>query len=165
MPGDDVITKTELSVALAFFLLLALAGVWLGGVAVEDFSRARASVSWPEADGVVLSPRDNRFRYAYVANGRSHESGRIRFLTANFLKAKFDRPPPGAPLAVRYDPENGAEAVLIAGGSGGVFALIIGLAGLLLFFGLGGLIRTIIIGRALEEGKGEAAALSGDRAF
>jgi hypothetical protein len=164
MPDDEVITKTELSVALAFFLLLALAGIWLGGVAVQDFARARASVSWPESDGVVLSPRENGFRYAYVANGSSYESGRVRFLTANFLTAKFEKPQPGAPLIVRYNPENGAEAVLIAGGSGGVFALIVGLAGLLLFVGLGGLIRTILIGRALEEDDDDAA-FSGDRVF
>lgn len=165
MPGNEVITKTELSVALAFFLMLALAGVWLGGVAVQDFSRARASTGWPVAEGVVLSPREKGFRYAYVANGRSYESGRIHFLTANFLAAKFEKPDPGAALDVRYDPDRGAEAVLVPGGSGGVFALIVSFAGVLVFFGVGGLIRTIIIAREIEEEDEDGAAFSGERAY
>ncbi|HXI87973.1 MAG TPA: DUF3592 domain-containing protein [Parvularculaceae bacterium] len=151
MPAD-VATKTELTIALAFFIVLTLAGVALGGAAVRDFSQARASVSWPRAEGIVLSPDSGgRFRYAYVADGRSFQSSRIQFLTANFFAPPYQKPAPGGAIAVRYNPDNGAEAVLRPGGSGGVFAILISIAGLLAFVGLGGLIRTLILGQKIEE--------------
>ncbi|MBI1366848.1 MAG: DUF3592 domain-containing protein [Alphaproteobacteria bacterium] len=153
---EDAVTKVELTVALAFFILLTVAGLALGGVAVRDFGEARASVSWPRTEGVVLSPgEDGRFRYAYVADGRSYESSRIAFLTSNFLAPAYQKPAPGGAIAVRYDPEDGARAVLRPGGSGGVFAILLGLAALLAFVGLGGLIRTLILGQQIEEENGD----------
>jgi hypothetical protein len=156
---EDVAQRAELTIALTFFVLLTAFGLFLGGLAVQDFANARASVSWPTTEGVVLSANGKSvtpsFRYAYVADGRTHESRRIRFITANFLAPKPDRPAPGDAVIVRFDPRDAGLSVLQPGGSGGVFLLILGLAGFLIFVGLAGLIRTLILSQGAEE---EAAA-------
>lgn len=161
---DDVLTKAELTVVLVFFFLLTAAGASLGAYAVQDFADARASVSWPRTEGVVLSARGGAFRYAYVADGKSRESRRARFATANRFAGAFERPAPGQSVTVRYNPARPDDAVLQPGGSGGVFALMVGLSGVLLFIGLGGLIRTLVIsheiGRSAEFG---AATANGAR--
>jgi hypothetical protein len=148
---EESITKAELTVALAFFALLTILGVSLGGYAVQDFARARASTQWAKVEGVVLSDEGAAaFRYAYVADGRTHEGRRIRFFTAHVAQQKFERPAPGENMTIRVAPEDARLAVIQPGGSGAVFALIAAFAGVLVFIGIGGLIRTLLIGRDLE---------------
>lgn len=148
---EESITKVELTVALAFFALLTVLGVSLGGYSVQDFARARASMLWPKVEGVVLSDESAAaFRYAYVADGKTHEARRIRFFTAHIAQKKFARPEAGGEVIVRVDPQDSRLSVIQPGGSGAVFALIAAFAGVLVFIGLGGLIRTLLLGRDLE---------------
>ncbi|MGE0409388.1 MAG: DUF3592 domain-containing protein [Amphiplicatus sp.] len=151
---QNVVTqRAELTIALAFFVALTAFGVFLCGAAVEDFAKARASADWPVAEGVVLSRRGENaaLRYAYVAGGRSYESRRVRFLTANFLKAGPPAPPPGEAVAVRYDPDDAGRAVLQPGSSGAVFALLLAGAAILIFVGGAGLVRTVLLSQYAEE--------------
>lgn len=148
---EESITKGELTVALAFFALLTVLGVSLGGYAVQDFARARSSMLWPKVEGVVLSDEGAAaFRYAYVADGKTHDARRIRFFTAHVAQKKFERPGPGKKVTVRVDPADAELSVVQPGGSGAVFALFAAFAGVLVFVGLGGLIRTLLLGRDLE---------------
>ncbi|MEX0644778.1 MAG: DUF3592 domain-containing protein [Parvularculaceae bacterium] len=152
---EEVAQRTELTIALTFFVLLTAFGLFLGGLAVQDFAQARASLVWPTTEGVVLS-RNGKvgappMRYAYVAGGRTFESSRVRFITANFLAPKSTAPAPGETVIVRFSREDARLAVLQPGGSGGVFALILGLAGVLVFVGLAGLLRTLILSQSAEE--------------
>ncbi len=162
---EDVALRTELTIALAFFVLMTAFGLFLGGLAVQDFAHARASVSWPTAEGVVLSgsgaASSTKFRYAYGADGRTHESRRVRFVTANFLAPSPARPAPGEAVLVRVNPNDASLAVLQPGGSGGVFALLLGLAALLIFVGLAGLIRTLILSQSAEEATAARSARAG----
>jgi hypothetical protein len=156
---EESITRAELTVALAFFALLAGIGVFLGGYAVRDFAHARASMLWPRIEGVVLSDEGARFRYAYVADGKTHESHRIRFFTAHIAQKKFERPAAGGKVTVRVSPADSQLAVIQPGGSGAIFALVAAFAGVLVFMGLGGLIRTLLLAREIEvrNGSGKKA--------
>jgi hypothetical protein len=140
----DAKVRAEICARTAAFLLLALAGTILGAATVRDFARARASLEWPAVDGVVLSsPENGELRYAYVAAGKTHQSSRARFATA-ILSSSAAPKPAGAPIKVRVDPKRPSLSVLEPGGSAAVFAAAATGAGLLVFVGLGGMIRTLL---------------------
>ncbi len=154
-------SRTELGVALALFAALAALGAYAGGAAVKDFARARASVKWPSVQGVVLSKSAAdaaEIRYAYVAGGRGHESRRVRFLSGVFASAPTAHLRPGESVTVYVDPKDPETAVLRPGGSGALFAVAALTAGGLVFIGLGGVIRTLLIlwpaGSRLAEAPG-----------
>jgi hypothetical protein len=141
-------SKVEFGVALAVFALLAAAGILLASAVVEDFSKARASRDWKPVDGVVLSKDEERasiIRYAYVAGGRGHESRRVRFFSGLLYPAPTASLRPGESVPVYVDPDDPETAVLMPGGSGTLFALAALGAGALVFIGLGGIIRTLMI--------------------
>lgn len=159
--AENRTSNFESAVALAMFAALGLAGFWLGFNAVKDFARARASLSWPPIEGVVLSKdaEDSAdIRYAYVAGGHGHESRRVRFLTGLFYAAPTDRLRPGEGVTIYVDPHAPNVAVLRPGGSGLVFAAAALVAGAFAFFGLGGVIRTLMKAGRRRDASGQAPA-------
>jgi hypothetical protein len=139
---------SESLVALALFSALGAAGLWIGGVAVKDFAHARDSLTWPAIEGVVLSKDSedsNDIRYAYVAGGHGHESRRVRFLTGLVYDAPTAQLRPGESVTVYVNPDAPDVAVLKQGGHGLVFGGAAVFAGALVFFGLGGVIRTLTV--------------------
>lgn len=142
---EDAQRKAELTVVLTIFASIALAGAAIILFAVHDFSRARASAGWPQAEAVMLAANGaGAVRYAYVVDGASHVSARYRFHTA--IRAPIDAPPPGETATVFVNPEHPGDAVMAPGGTGAIFAVYMGAAGLLIFFGVGGVIRTLMNG-------------------
>jgi hypothetical protein len=138
----------ERTVALAMFAAIAGLGVFLLVFAVKDFARARASFDWVPIEGVVLSKDEAnsaRIRYAYVAGGHGHEATRVRFLSGLANEAKTSHLRPGEGVAVYVDPNNPEISVLRPGGSGLLFLGAATAAGALVFIGLGGIIRSLII--------------------
>lgn len=146
--------RLELGLAVALFSALTVLGVVIGGFGVHDFARARASLVWPVAEGIVLSQAQEApgLRYAYSFNGRTYESTRIRFFTARFSKTPIAEQAPGDSVGVSVNPVEPEVSALAPGGSGLVFAIIALVAGALVFIGLGGLIRTIAEAARLELG-------------
>ncbi len=147
MAGNEK-SASENFVALTAFAAIGAAGLWLGALAVEDFAQARDSLTWPAVDGVVLSKdseNSNDIRYAYVAGGHGHESRRVRFLTGLVYEAPTAQLRPGESVTVYVNPDAPDVAVLKQGGHGLVFGAAVALAAALIFFGLGGVIRTLTI--------------------
>lgn len=140
--------RTELTVAMLFFIFLTIVGVVFSGATVRDYARARASPEWPVVEGVVLSG-EGGLRYVYMAEGRNREAHRVGFFTAGFWRAAPDFSP-GDTAQVSVDPEDSAFSVLEPGGSGLVFALYLGGSAVLAFVGAGGLIRTLTLSQARE---------------
>ena len=138
--------RLELSLAVALFAALALFGAAAAGTIVHDFSRARASLSWPVVDAVVLSETESgaRLRYAYSFGGRSYESRRVRFLTASLLRNPIAPQAPGDTVGAYVDPDAPHVSVLAPGGSGFFFAGVFAISGLCVFVGVGGVIRTLV---------------------
>lgn len=154
----------DLGVALGVFAVMAALGVLIVAVAVKDFARARASLSWPPVVGVVLSKSDNDvadIRYAYVAGGRGLESTRVRFLTGLAFKAPTRDLRPGEEVTVFVDPKEPSFSVLRPGGSGLVFAAAALFSSVLVFIGLGGVVRT---GMKLGGARDRAPAAAGPAA-
>lgn len=140
--------RTELTVAMFFFILLMIVGVIFCGATVRDYARARASPDWPVVEGVILSG-EKGVRYAYAADGRKREGRRVRFLTAGFARGA-PALSPGETAPVSIDPKDNAVSVLEPGGSGPVFAVYLAVSALLAFVGAGGLIRTLTVSRMRE---------------
>lgn len=144
--------KVEISVVLGVFTALAVFGSVLTAFSVEDFSRAHASLSWPEVEGVVLSGeiRDGvhakPFRYVYSVDGRSYESGRLRFFTARFSSLSTVDVGTGETVPVFVDPDDPSVSVLHRGGGGVVFAALVVIGSAMVFIGLGGVFRTLTTG-------------------
>ncbi len=140
---NTVKDRSDITVILVFFISLAIAGVICGGFFVRDYAHARASVSWPQVDGVVLSHLGDgpkRLRYAYSIGGRTYESHRERFFAARFLKSEARELVPGETLAVYVDPQHHTLSVLKTGGAGAAFVFFSLLSGACLFFGVGGIV-------------------------
>ncbi len=138
--------RSDITVILVFFISLAIAGVLGGGFVVRDYAHARASVSWPQVDGVVLSQLGDgskRLRYAYSIGGRTYQSHRERFFTARFLRSEALVCFPGEALTVYVDPQHHTFSVLRTGGVGAVFVLFSLLSGACIFFGVGGVVWTL----------------------
>lgn len=143
--------KSDVSIILIVFTALAILGVAGGGFLVQDYARARASVTWPAVDGIVLSHLDGRaraVRYVYSIDGRSYESTRERGFLAYFMPIDRLDPRPGETVPVYVSPENHEYAVLYPGGSDIAFIMLSILSGAAIFFGVGGVIW--ILSRAGE---------------
>lgn len=144
---EEVQRKAELTIVLLFFVALAGAGIVLIIMTVQDFARARSSFTWPEASAVVLSdPEHNsaRPRYVYVVGGETYESRRIGFFRLPIPGGKHAQLAPGDNVTIYVDPDNPSIAVLQPGGSSLVFLLMSLAAAVLVFFGAGGAIRTLM---------------------
>jgi hypothetical protein len=151
----------DFGVALGAFALMAALGAFIGAVAVKDFARARASLAWPPVVGVVLSKSAADIadvRYAYVAGGRGHEATRVRFLTGLVFAAPTRDLRPGEEVTVFVDPGDPAFSVLRPGGSGLVFAGAAFGAAAFVFFGVAGIIRTLMNLRKAGAGERAVAA-------
>ncbi len=138
--------RSDITVILVFFISLAIAGVIGGGFFVRDYAHARASVSWPQVDGVVLSQLGDgpkRLRYAYSIGGRTYESHRERFFAARFSKSEARAYFPGETLTVYVDPQHHTVSVLKTGGAGAAFVFFSLLSGACIFFGVGGVVWTL----------------------
>jgi hypothetical protein len=147
---------SESLVAFALFGAMLALGLALGGFAVHDFSKARASQTWPAVEGVVLSSPGNNggLRYAYSVDGQSYAATREAFVSAISFGARPRAP--GETVQVYVDPNRPDVSVLSPGGSGLFFFGVAAIAGLLAFFGLGGAIR--ILSSAVQvETESEAA--------
>ncbi len=158
---DTLKNRTEITVILVFFLSLAIIGVAACGFFVRDYAYARASAAWPVVNGVVLSDLEGdaaRLRYAYLIDGKTYESRRERVFSARFLKSAARDYAPGEAIEVYVNPEDHAFAVLQPGGAGAAFIFFSILSGLAVFFGVGGVVWTIVEGAANELApEGEAA--------
>ena len=141
--------REDIKGALGAFILFGLvvaSGVLAAYAAVEDYAQARASLSWPAVDGIVLSRGKDGdvVRYAWFDGEESHSGERITFWTG----AVFDKGAvyeQGKPVKVRVSPDDGSLAVLEPGGSSVVFAVVLGFGGLLVFIGLAGIIRLTML--------------------
>lgn len=136
-------SKSDISIVLFFFTALAVFGVAGGGFFVHDYARARASVSWPAVEGIVLSQLEEenaRVRYVYSIGGRSYESTRERVFLSSFFAGAGREYRPGESVTVYVNPQENSYAVLQPGGAGAAFILCSLLSGLAVFFGVGGVI-------------------------
>lgn len=161
-----MIDQDEMRGAVGAFILFAAvtaAGVFTVYAAVEDFARARASRSWPETQGVVLSRAadDDHVRYAWFDGEQSHTGERVRFWTRALHPAGAAYEP-GKAVKVRYSPEDGSVAVLEPGGSAAVFAIALSFGALLVFVGLAGIVRLTMMLDGLTSDSGEDASASGE---
>ena len=144
---DTLKNRSDVSVVLLFFIVLTIVGILGAAYIVKDYSRARASVGWPIYQGVVLSPRDGResFRYAYSVDGRTYDGTRRRFVTAVTLPRETINDAPGQLINVYVYPNDHAVSVLQPGGAGGFFAAGTLFFGAAVFFGIGGIVRTLTL--------------------
>jgi hypothetical protein len=145
--------RSEVTVVLVFFIVLAIVGIAVGGFFVRDYAQGRASAAWPVVDGVVLSDLDGdgtRLRYAYSIAGKTYESRRTRVFSARFLKSALRDYAPGEDIQVYVNPDNHAFSVLQPGGAGGAFIFFSILSGLAVFLGLGGVVWTLVEGASAE---------------
>ncbi|WDI30598.1 DUF3592 domain-containing protein [Hyphococcus flavus] len=134
-------SKSDISIVLFLFTALAVFGVAGGGYFVHDYARARASVSWPAVDGIVLSQLDDehaKVRYVYSIGGRSYEATRERMFLSRLFSEKERDYRPGEKVTVYVNPQDHGFAVLRPGGAGVAFILCSILSGLAVFFGFGG---------------------------
>lgn len=141
--SDELKSKSDVSIVLFFFTALAVLGVASGGFFAHDYARARASASWPAAEGIVLSQIDTthaRVRYVYSMDGRSFESTRERVFLSRFLRAPAQEYRPGESVVVFVNPEDHAYSVLHPGGAGAAFVFLSLISGLAVFFGVGGVV-------------------------
>ena len=144
----DLKDKSEISVVLGFFAVLAIIGVIGAGFIVNDYSKARASTAWPVVEGVVLSNRPGEgtgLRYVYSVDGRTYEAKRQRFFVARFSSGSGRIYQPGEAIAVYVSPSDASTSVLQPGGSGLAFVLFSVLSGLGVFTGVGGIVRTLTV--------------------
>ncbi len=150
-------SKSDVSIVLIFFTVLAIIGVTSGGFFVQDYARARASTSWAAVDGIVLSELDgerDRVRYVYSMDGRSYESRRERVFLANILSPESPGYFPGETVAVFVNPLDHSYSVLRPGGARVAFVLFSILSGGSIFFGIGGIVW------ALSQTAGESFRLA-----
>jgi hypothetical protein len=113
---------------LGIFSILLLFGI---GVSLLDVWRADRAKAWPATSGVIVQSRPQTcgrgstglrpdVRYKYQVEGKVYENWRIVFGSASCgsreaAKAITDRFPVAAVVKVSFDPQDPAEAVLIAG--------------------------------------------------
>lgn len=156
---EEAKLRLEMGLAIALFSALTVIGVTVGGLVVDDFARARASLGWPAVEAVVLSDAADRpgLRYVYSYDGRSYESRRKSFFTGRFSARRIAGQAPGDIVAASVNPADPRMATLTAGGSVPVFAAIVAGAGVLMFVGLGGLVRTVTEAARLERQAGDVA--------
>lgn len=126
-------------------------GAVLVNFAVKDFGRAHASLTWPSTDGVVLGQDIDgdhpkaAIRYAYFVDGHNYQSRRIRFFTARFSGMDMPNYTVGQTVTVFTKPDKPSISVLQQGGSGAVFAVLVLIGWILIFVGLGGVVRTVFV--------------------
>lgn len=136
-------SRNDRLAALLIFAALLFGGVGLVVFAVKDFGAARASVSWPTVEAIVLSGArgPNRVRYIYTVDGLNYESRRVRFVTASLSAPAWSAPRPGAQILVAVDPRNARVSAAAPGGTAILFAILAAAGGLAVFIGLAGVIR------------------------
>ena len=118
----------------AFGILFGLSlGAIASWIVFRSRRRSRAARAWPSTDGRIVESRVEartlpgdrpntrftpRIAYEYSVNGRAYRSERVSFgetfwsLAPQTAQASVSRYPPGAPVAVYYDPVRPAESVL-----------------------------------------------------
>lgn len=155
--------RSEVTFVLTFFVALSIFGMVLGGFVVNDYARARASVSWPIVEGVTLNNSFDRgfgpsfgqsdaVRYAYSFDGRTYQATRDRLFLGRFSAGGTPASAPGDLVDVYVDPDEPGFSVLRPGGAGLAFVLFSAFSGLCVFVGVGGIVWTF------SEGAEELAA-------
>ena len=152
---DTLKNRSDVSVVLLFFIALTIAGILGAAFIVKDYARARGSVAWPVYEGVFLSAREGgeAFRYVYSVEGRTYEGSRKRFITAITNPTQAINDAPGQSVRVFVHPKDHSVSVLQPGGAGGFFEAATLFFGAGVFFGVGGIIRTL----SMAAPKGDAA--------
>lgn len=141
--NDIVKTRSDLSIVMVFFSLMAIGGLVGAAFLVNDFARARASVAWPVTEAIILTSVDgNDLRYVYSVRGHSFEGSRSQFFTAGYSHSEKTAGP-GEIVNVYVDPQDPNFAVLYPGGIGAFFSVLLLLFGGFLFFGVGGVVRIL----------------------
>jgi hypothetical protein len=131
--------------------IFAAVGIGLVVFGLRERKKAKATETWPTANGSILSSRlDQQTRternqgrtytrtsytpiieYTYTAGGQTYQGSRI-FPDASMsydhgtAQGIVNRYQPGAPVAVHYDPGDPAQAVLETKAKGGNLFLILG---------------------------------------
>lgn len=133
---DPKVHRAAIGVA-ALFALVGLALVLLGA---RDARRARASVAWPSAPGVITTSRvteretrrDGRkwvqhsadIRYEFTVGAGRYTGSRVTLADVYGSRASADRAvgryPVGAEVTVRYDPDDPTVCCLVPGSAEGV---------------------------------------------
>lgn len=129
-------------------ILCAAIGLGLFLIGFYQRRKLRASLSWPQVMGTVTrntlekyETHDDdgyslryspRVEYQYVAGGVSHTSTRLALSQTSYAdpkkaQAELDRFPPGAQVAVYFDPRKPSYSVLIRQARGSGFLLWAGL--------------------------------------
>jgi len=130
--------------AFVLFGVIALAGVIVAYASVSDYAEARASLSWPKVDGVILTDSDgDGVRYSWFDGERSHVGNRVRFSTAA-ITPDGRLYQPGERVLVHISPADSSRAVLEPGGDPFLFAAGLGGGAFLVFLGLAGVIRLVM---------------------
>lgn len=143
---EEIKTKSDVSIVLFLFMALAVIGLVGGAFVVHDYARARASVSWPTVEGIVLSQIDDKhapIRYVYSFDGMSYESTRERWLMTRMPKGGAVDYKPGEAVVVYVHPQEHSYSVLYAGGASYLFVLLSVISALSMFFGIGGILWTL----------------------
>ena len=145
--------KREVAIRATFFAWVLLSGALICGGAVKDYAHARASQSWPHVQGVVIDVVGHKISYAYSWQATTHESERVRFVTAMKMSGGPFRQGATAPGAiglragefvpVYLSPENPTLSVLEPGGDRRVFAFFLMCGAIFAFVGGGGLAVTM----------------------
>jgi len=131
-------------------LLFLVVGIGVGIFGWLQLGKARASLSWPTADGVIMQSDVRRERrwvktgkhrrekitykadvdYIYTVNGQEYSADRISYggthssssrVTADQITSQYPR---GKKVTVSYDPQDPGEAVLEPGVSIGVYGTL-----------------------------------------
>jgi len=151
-----------------FILVFAGAGAFLIYQSIRSRQKAEVSQSWPATSGQITDARvahhtstdsegdrsdhyTPKVSYTYQASGQTYEGSKIgfgmqqSFGSAAKAQATLARFPMGGQVAVYYDPNNPAEAVLERKAGGSTMSLILGIVFLLVSLCLGCPVLTVVI--------------------
>jgi hypothetical protein len=143
-------------------MLIGIGASWLSFGAFH-LMRANASLTWPQAEGAILSSQakrenpDNklytpRIQYSYSVGAKSYTGSRLRYGVALALPLPESQEivrayPPRAAARVHYKPDDPAESVLEPGLNPQVWEWLYGGA---LFLG-GGLFMVVFLRRWIDK--------------
>lgn len=141
----------QTAIVIGFFGLFLGFGVLAAVDLVLEVRRGLAARDWPVAEGTVVlatsrAPNSSlkRLEYAYAVDGTEYSSTKAAFVRVPYTNPLHEVYERGQAVAVRYDPDDPARAVLEPGAPAlGVLAeavvplVMLSLGGAGLFYGLG----------------------------
>lgn len=148
-------------VPLIVALVQAVVGLIVSAYGVRSFRRARASVTWPGAEGKITASevitdgeaaRLPKIRYEYLVNGQPFTGDRLKVghknfaMTGNLAQTAVERYPAGARVRVFFNPDKPTQSALEPGVNPAAYVgMIIGLALL-----VGAMIEYFVVGAVFK---------------